>query len=76
MFSLEHLEMLILEVHPFLVDPPPPWGKLKMPKVACLQVTLPIERSLLVHEPRGQRGEVCILYSFDIPRLSFFFVFF
>ena len=25
--------MLILEVHPFLVDPPPSWGKLKMRKV-------------------------------------------
>ena len=26
-------EMLILEVHPFLVDPPPSWGKLKMCKL-------------------------------------------
>jgi len=34
--SLEHLEMLILEVHPFLVDPPPPWGKLKIRKVGLL----------------------------------------
>jgi len=25
--------MLILEEHPFLVVPPPPWGKLKMCKV-------------------------------------------
>ena len=34
--SLEHLGMLILEAHPFLVDPPPPWGKLKMCKVGLL----------------------------------------
>ena len=33
---LEHLEMLILEANPFLVDPPPPWGKLKMCKVGFL----------------------------------------
>ena len=25
--------MLILEAHPFLVDTPPPWGKIKMHKV-------------------------------------------
>ena len=31
--SLEHLEMLILEAYPFLVDPPPPWGEIKMSKV-------------------------------------------
>ena len=34
--TLEHLEMLILEAHPFLFDPPPPWGKLKMHKVRLL----------------------------------------
>ena len=32
--SLEHLEMLNPEVHLFLVDPPLPWGKLKMHKVS------------------------------------------
>ena len=31
--GLEHLEMLILEAHPFLVYPPPPWGKLQMRKL-------------------------------------------
>ena len=34
--SLENLEMPILDVYPFLVDPPPPWGKLKMHKVDLL----------------------------------------
>ena len=33
---LEHLEMLILEVHPFLVDPPPLWDKLKIHKVGLI----------------------------------------
>ena len=35
-FSLEDLEMLILEAHQLLVDAPPPWGKLKMRKVGLL----------------------------------------
>ena len=28
--------MLIIEVYPFLVDPSPPWGKLKIHKVGLL----------------------------------------
>ena len=29
----EHFQLLILEAHPFLVDHPRPWGKLKVHKV-------------------------------------------
>ena len=34
--SLEHLELLILKAYPFLIDAPPPLGKLKMRKVGLL----------------------------------------
>ena len=43
--------MLILEAHPFLVDSPPSWGKLKMHKVGLLTGNITFGAKLISHEP-------------------------